>query len=338
MLNKQRISVVLAVAIVFGLGGGFLHAKKVAEFDEILKADFIYADSDRIYVNQKFEYFIYSLKDYKLIKKFGKQGEGPREFNRFVRLAVMPKEILINSQGKVSFYTKDGEFIKELKPQTILWLFKPMGKHFVSYGFAVEKQIAYRTINLLDGDMKKVKELARYKRPVQREGKIDVVATQRRPFFYTTEDKVFVQSAKDGVIDVYDVKGILLYSITPDLPKVEFTKAIEKECREFLAQDPRTKGQYDALINRLKFPEYFPLIKHYVLADNKIYVITSKKTGNIYECLVLDLKGKLLKRSKVPIVNQSPLEGFPYDIRNGKLYQLVENIDEETTELHVTDI
>ena len=58
----------------------FFHAKRVTIFKELLKPNRIYLDQDRIYITERTKVFVYSLKDYKLINTFGKQGEGPGEF------------------------------------------------------------------------------------------------------------------------------------------------------------------------------------------------------------------------------------------------------------------
>lgn len=55
------------------------------------------------------------------------------------------------------------------------------------------------------------------------------------------------------------------------------------------------------------------------------------------EVQIFDLKGTLLEKSMIPIKEKNAKRFFPYDIKKGMLYQLVENEDEEW-ELHVTKI
>jgi hypothetical protein len=89
----------------------------------------------------------------------------------------------------------------------------------------------------------------------------------------------------------------------------------------------------------------------FIVADEKIYVLTYKKEKEKSEFVILDLKGKLLKKVFLPF-NQSD-EWFHYSlakatsqasphatftIKNGKLYQLIENEDKEIWELHITNI
>ena len=97
------------------------------------------------------------------------------------------------------------------------------------------------------------------------------------------------------------------------------------------------KQQYEELKHRLAFPDYFPEIGNFQVTDNKIYVSTWKVENGSNEWFIFDLQGKLLKRLFVPIVFLMPLEPYPYTVKNGKLYQLIETEDEQW-ELHAHEI
>jgi hypothetical protein len=74
------------------------------------------------------------------------------------------------------------------------------------------------------------------------------------------------------------------------------------------------------------------------VADKKIYIFTyNEKDGNV-QCIVLDIKGKPLKKVFLPLINQNPTLPYPFTICEGKFYQLNENASTETWELHVTEI
>ncbi len=55
------------------------------------------------------------------------------------------------------------------------------------------------------------------------------------------------------------------------------------------------------------------------------------------EFFIFDLKGKLEKNIYIPFAFQDALRPYPAAIKNGKLYQLIEN-DEEEWELHISVI
>ena len=78
---------------------------------------------------------IYSLEDLKLKKKFGKDGEGPKEFKRRANITLTSKYLLVNSIARVTFFTKEGEYIKEVNTKTVnLGPFLPIGDNYVNTG------------------------------------------------------------------------------------------------------------------------------------------------------------------------------------------------------------
>lgn len=97
------------------------------------------------------------------------------------------------------------------------------------------------------------------------------------------------------------------------------------------------KQQYEELRHRLAFPDYFPEIGDFQVTDNKIYVSTWKVENDSNEWFIFDLQGQLLKRLFVPMVFLMPLEPYPYTVKKGKLYQLIETED-EIWELHANEI
>jgi hypothetical protein len=122
-MKKFMVIILLILAVWFFAGIDYnplgaapaRAAKKVAVFKEIYKSMQIDVDSNHLYVSQLSTVYIYSLEDFQLKNKFGKEGEGPQEFKGYALLNVQPQVLLINSMGKLSFFNKDGTFIKEMR-------------------------------------------------------------------------------------------------------------------------------------------------------------------------------------------------------------------------------
>ncbi|MCP5049184.1 MAG: hypothetical protein GY940_18590 [bacterium] len=340
MLLKIKVSLFLMLIILMVTGTVF--ADKVATLDDLLKPKLLYVDTDRYYVVEDHSVFIYSLANNQLITKFGKKGEGPREFNRVLLVSIADGKLVVNSRGKVSLYTRDGEFIQEKRPTTRSFIFKPMGQQFVGYQQAADEGVRYWVINLYDDKLKKVKELNRYKFTLQQHGKFNLYEIFRWPLLANGNGSIYVQGAKDGVIQCFDTKGKQLHTITPQIEPVPFTKQEEKKLREFLSKDVRYDGRYARFGARSYVPEFYPAIKALHLDGDKLYLVTHKRAGGprMFECIVMDLKGNILKRGQVHIRTTSPLleDEFPYHIKDGKFYQVIENEDDEEIELHVTEI
>ena len=63
--------------IFFLLCCTFISAEtKVIPMPDLMKPGNIYFDESRMYITENANVYIYSTKDYKLIKKFGQKGEG----------------------------------------------------------------------------------------------------------------------------------------------------------------------------------------------------------------------------------------------------------------------
>ena len=73
-----------------------------------------------------------------------------------------------------------------------------------------------------------------------------------------------------------------------------------------------------------------------VFEDDKIYVISNFKKENKYETFIYNFSGKLLKKTFVPLADQDLFNVYPFCIKNGKIYQLIE--DEEGVILTIRKI
>lgn len=85
---------------------------KIATFPDISAPVQLRVDDNKLYISEKASVFIYSLDNFELLKTFGGEGEGPREFKRYAFLYPLPNHLLVNSVGKISYFKKDGTFVK----------------------------------------------------------------------------------------------------------------------------------------------------------------------------------------------------------------------------------
>ena len=97
--------------------------------------------------------------------------------------------------------------------------------------------------------------------------------------------------------------------------------------------------RWERLKDWFRFPDYLPIVRHFVVADQKIYILTYKVEKEKFQFLVLDTDGKHLKTVFLPLNKEKDdVFGFtPFCIKNGILYQLIETEDDEW-ELHATAI
>jgi hypothetical protein len=154
---------------------------------------------------------------------------------------------------------------------------------------------------------------------------------------YTCDNKIFIDG-ENGKINVFDRDGKKSTVIGQDYEKVEVTKARKDRYEKFFLSDMRFKAVYERDRSRVKFPGTFPAVRHYHIADKKVYVLTYREKGNDKEFFIFDMNGKLLKHTFLPVQEMNALDIFPYTTKKGKLYQLVDNVETETWELHINEI
>jgi hypothetical protein len=336
-LGRITLLVIFMSCLTFG--------EQVIPLPELDKPESIKVDENQIYITQEVNIFVYDLKDFKLKKKFGKQGEGPQEFMGDVQSGSAPLEIdvqtdhiIVNSLNKLSYFTKEGKFVKELRPVDQSTGFKPLGKEFAGQNSIQEGNFRYRVVNIYDSKLNKVKEVFRVLHSFQRKPGEGFKVLEGRAFFETYQDKLFVAMEPETFkIRVFDTNGKSLYSITHQYKKQEVTENDKKRVETYFKTHPRFKNFYH-ILKPLKYPEFYPPIRLLNIDNDKVYVLTYKQDKNKTEAFIFDLKGNLLKRLFVPVRMQSEVEVCPHAIKKGKFFQLAEDLDKEAWSLYINEI
>ena len=315
---------------------------------DIYKPDSITVNENYIYITQGVEVFIHSKKDMKLIKKFGQAGEGPREFKKSpapwfpsISLYLTNNKLLINSLGKISFFSKEGEFLNETSTGTQA-RYIPVGDKYIYMYFTAEDKVQYIAADLLDVNLKNRIKLCQFKFPAQEGKKRDPILMARMAAYldrYAYKDK-FVYPTDSNSIKIFNSDGKEIASFTPNYTKVPINDTLKKTIDEFFTNDIRYKQPYliDKDRNLISLPEYMPIFKDYRLADDKIYILSNFKKDGKFETFLYDFSGKLLKKTFIPLVESDMLTLYPFDIKDSKIYQLVMDEEEEEFKLHITEI
>jgi len=333
-MRKIILFILILMSLIF-LSTGFTFGKVIATLNEVMNPEFIVLDNERLYVAEKTSVLIYSLKDFKLLKKFGKKGEGPKEFiGRVGRIVPVKDYILVNSLGKMSFYSKDGDYLKEKKTGNRNSNFSPLNSGFLGLSITTINKKIYSTICMFDKNLKKGKIL--FKTLFGAGGKIDLFGAVRSSLFYVYKNKIYALN-ENGEVNIFDELGEKLKTISFSKEKLKFTKADEKEVRKLLKKEMPV-GQYEALKNLLSFSEFYPELQRIMISNDTVYMISFKREQGKYETYIYDLKGKLIKKTLIKCKLKNGIQPYPFDIKNSKTYQLIENEETEDWELHVNNI
>ena len=320
-----------------------LPGKVLTQLEEVLKPQLISVSKDYFLINEGATIFIYSMKDHKLVKKFGKAGEGPKEFkiNPFGAPMIayfINGKIFVNSESKMSWWTSGGEFISEKRTPAFA-MFRPLGNQFVASGQSTnDKNQMVLTVNLHDPKGKKIREL--YKTDVT----VGPNAEFNYPYasftFEPYKERLYLARGTEGfVIEVKDMNGKTLYTIKKRFDKIKVDQVYKDKTFQSFKTDPDYKQFYEFFKNRIKFKTYYPALQDVRVVDDRIHVITFKKKDGKTECRIMDLKGNDLKTVYVPYPDLHGMDYIPkYDILDKTFYILIENEDDEVWELHTMEL
>ncbi len=333
---KSKI-LLFTIVSVFLLTGTFF-GEMTMTFPDLARPSRIMVDEDRLYIVEFPHVYIYSIKEKKLVKKIGNRGEGPMEFMGNLNLLPYEDHIIINSQGKITYWTKTGEFIKEVKCPFANGV-EPCEDVFVGFGFKRgndKNPFNYQTIDVYDKNFKKLREVDRKKTAFQNRG---LTFYSQNYFFYIMSNSQIVVTGYDGFsINVFDKTGKKLYEIKRDYVKKKVSEEDKKKVHDFFKTNPRTRNFYEVNKHLLKFANYFPAIQVFQPFGNKLFVTTYNEKPGVTEFVVFDEKGKYVETLWLPIVRRDIQSYLPFTISKDVLYRLIENEDEEEWELHIDEI
>jgi hypothetical protein len=322
-----------------------LQAKKITTLGELSKPQSMVADGEKLFIVEGTSIYIYSLKNHQLVKKFGKPGEGPQEFrvNPFggpgMVIFTFPDHILVNSQGKLSYFTKNGGFIKEQKTPPFAVL-RPVKNNFIGSGFAYTKENeALLCFNLFNSKLEKIKEIHRSDIPINAASGAAIYIPYE-PFLYQIyQEKIFIPDGKDDfAITIFDSKGNKIYRIEKDYKRLKVDETYKKRILLWYQRESPLKMFWEQLKKNIKFKSHFPAILDIALDGERLYVFTYKKKNHLTECIILDLEGNEQKKVFLPFPEVFPLTPYLYSLQNNLFYTLVENEENETWELHMEKI
>lgn len=317
------------------------HAEKAATFEEIKNPRNIAVDDTRFYVGEDATAFIYSLKNFKLKKKFGSKGQGPQEFDTLPHIPIgidaSTDKLIISSIRKISYFTKAGEFIREVRAVNQALRLRLFKDKFLGWSQAREKGILYNTICLYDARLNKIKELYRLKDSYQGPGKGYRVL--HSVFTYQAyNNKIFLPGENDAAINVLDNQLKKQFSIQLNQERMKVNREFRNRLTHYFKTSRESKHIYEPLLKPLIFPDHFPVIADFFVDSGIVYVMTWKREKGANEFFTYDTKGKFIKQMMIPIRYETDLSPYPTLVYKGKLYQLVENEKNEKWELYISQI
>ncbi|MCP4156500.1 MAG: 6-bladed beta-propeller [bacterium] len=320
------------------LAGGLnflLYPQETKEMPELKRPFRFCFDESRLYILDEEAIYIYSYPEFRYKKKFSRIGEGPGEFQNCLGIFRLDNHLIVDATGKVMFYTRDGEFKREVKKRSGPFvMLHPLKDGYVGFGPSVRsnKGELFRTLNFFDSRLNKGNEIHRWLHSWRKNGKCHVLD---RPLLCETyKNKIIIAGSKGFNISILDHQGKTLLDLSRDYRRKPFTRSDRKKYREF-----NRKMGFGQIEKVTVYADFFPELNGLSVDDGKIYLYTYKERQGKREFFIFDMKGKLLKQTCAPLQgNLDALNLFSLRIKNGVLYQLVDNAEEEVWELHITPL
>ncbi|UCH98522.1 MAG: 6-bladed beta-propeller [Candidatus Aminicenantes bacterium] len=336
---KKIVFLVLLVLVIFASHG---FPGKLSVLAELSNPGVIEIDGDELFVLDDVQVYVYSLQDYRFLRKFGKKGEGPGELlpapDLPITMQVGKEYVLLNSFNKMIYFTKTGKMIKEKRIPFIVFQVIPFGKNYAVTKFIRTNEGGSQvSLLIFSAEFKELKNL--YETTLLNDqGKGRIAFPLTSVYIQCLDNQLFlVDQQKEFEIQRFDLEGNRLTPIKKSYQKIKVTEAYKKESWEWIKLQPAYKNAPDIVKKMLYFLEYLPVTKNFLAKNNKIYLQTYKTKDSLYEFFILDINGNVLKTVFLPGAKKESIRPNPavtYAFQDNKYYYLEENLDEEEWELH----
>ena len=338
--------------LVYAVFAGFVFSEKRGILPGVLNPENMAVSGHELFILEGATVHVYSLKDLKLIRDIGREGQGPGELEVTPwlsnTLTVSDATVAVDSATKLVIFTKEGKLLDEKRRSQQFTQMVPFGDYLIVRKRVEDpiEHMQYSTINRLDPKTGEINELFRQEFGAQFQA-VDMIPDAIH--FQIYREKIFIEESPRGFfIEVFDTKGKSLYSISHKFKKIPVTKKDRQEIEERQKLDPFIQSQpggWEAikLRSKLHYPSSYPAIQDFSIADDTIYVQTFKRQNSRDEYVVLRLDGKELGRVFLPEVRRPTFTEQMmgtcvrlFAIHQGHFYYLVEK--DEWCELFVEKI
>lgn len=290
-----------------------------------------------------FTVYRYSLDPWELKNTFAGNGDEVDQFKYRPTIWSFQDEIVGCDYLKTNWFSKKGE-LTEVIPYSDFedfdtgqeMILLPIKNRFVR--IVCDHDARTRTVLLADSEYRTIKQL--------HQGSYNWNGGNPLPHRIHVEcsrDKIFVSDSQKGfMIKVFDEDGYLIDTIDKtDFPALQLTKEDQKAIMEEIRLT-QPQWVYDQLKDDAKFESHFPVINHFQVDNDKIYVTTERRHNNKKEMIILDLDGNILRRLYLAMPSKKRFRRIlrydPYTVHNDILYELVRAEGTENWQLLMTPL
>jgi hypothetical protein len=319
------------------------HGETQVVLTELTDPSMIECADQFLYVLDSVTVYVYSLKDCRFIRKFGKRGEGPAELlplpDMPICMQIKDNQVFLNSSQELIIYTRAGKMLEETRLPKDPFQLIPMDKKYAQLHFwRMKGGSSQSTVAIYDSEFTKLKQIF-HKENLNDYSKGKIAFPFKNIYLYFHNDILYLVDQGEGFcIRRYDLNGEPLTSIKKNYPPIRMTDRLEKKFWEWLKIQPGFKSAAENVRRMVYFTRYLPTIRNMQFNGERIFVQTYTIRGNESEFVILDLEGNELGRLYLPApamdrsIRISPAVIFYF--YGDSYYYLQEDMDSEHWELH----
>ena len=323
-----------------------LSPETVAVLPEVNNATMMDISGGEMFIIDDVEVKVYSLKDYRFLRKFGKRGEGPGEMVTFpdtpFTMIVKQDKVILNSVYKAIVYEKSGKMILEAKFSEMLIEAVPVGDNYITTRFewVEETRTARASTFICNAEFKEIKKI--YETDLLQSYKTRKFAMPPLgTFVRCAGDRVFLFDQQKDTIKVFDPQGNPKPDITFKCERTKTDDTFKKRVSETLNTHPVLRNTDPRLKRMFYTPDVLPVFRDCRVIADRLYIQTYRQKGEKSEFIIMDFAGNVEKTLYLPVNDRIQIRynpGSTYAFCDSKYYYLVENIDNEEWELHVQEL
>lgn len=287
----------------------------------------------KLYISDKNKIHVFDLPGLKKTKTFLEKGGGPGEFATTPILGTDGNKLLVSNSLKLAWFTTSGQLIIEKRLPVMVLLAGHAGNNYIlqAYDFTSNtKSSDYMiSIGLYNDSLKKIKTISLTDNPFKKKPGGKMIRPLVLPLlkFFSYRGKIYLaKQRKDFHIDILDENGNPAGVIRQKYEPIKISQEYKTRRLEEHKNKPVVKKKWHLLkkIFKYTFPDYFPAIQDFFVADGRIYVKTYLEKNGKEEYWILNLDGKLIKKVLLP----HAVNGYWRFYKN-RFYYIFENDDEE---------
>lgn len=330
-MKKFLIITVIVKLFFFALCG-----EKICNLYEVQKLKQLVVNGDNAYLVENSKVNIFSVKGKIFLKSFGRKGEGPGEFSFVRNFIVNDNHISIDSQNKVLFFKKNGQFIKEIRKNPNYYNLIPVGDNYIGYELDtwaknIDRVLVYY---VFDSNLKIIKEIGnnisigKMSRKIVAKKKFDSYLPPTKTRYCVYEGNIYLGDPESGIhFKVFNQHGNLVRTINGDYKKIKIPKEYKKEYMDVLKA--RRDWEEQKAKKNFIFREFFPAYQWFNINNNLIYLFTFESKDDRRKCMIVNMEGKTIGSNMVKYVDHEL-----WSIYKDCFYFVIDNESTDVWELH----